>query len=196
MKGTTFLELIVVLGLIGLFVVVTTANLNATQRRIDFDQFAEEIFSSLQKCRWKAFQQRCYTGVFVEKVRSGYEFSFFTDGNGNGIRTVDIADGKDISLYRPIRVYRASGDMEAAILKAGVPEIPPKKGVLNGAGSPIKFGNTKIISFSPNGQSSSGTLYLSCHSQKQMYAIVLYGPTARMSMWKYSNQKWHMVEDR
>ena len=194
-RGMSLLEVLVVLGLIGLFVGMTTTNLTATQRQLNFDQFAREIVSSLEKCRWRAFRERCYTGVLIGQKQSGYEFSFFLDGNGNGIRTLDIGKGTDPSIDRPVPIRRASGDIEAAVLKMGAPEIPPKKGMLD-ATDPVKFGKSSIISFSPDGQSSSGTLYLSCHSQKRMYAIVLYGPTARISLWKYSNQKWQMVGDR
>jgi prepilin-type N-terminal cleavage/methylation domain-containing protein len=196
MRGMSLLELLVVLGLIGLFVVVSTANVTATQRQLDFDQFAREVVTSLEKCRWKAFEQRCYTGVLIsQRPDNAYDFSFYRDGNGNGIRTADISHGTDTTTYRTIPVQRASRDIEAAVLKTGVPEIPPKKGMLNPL-DPIKFGKSNIISFSPDGQSSSGTLYLSCHSQKRMYAVVLYGPTARISLWKYSNQSWQMVGDR
>lgn len=195
MRGMSLLELLVVLGLIGIFVVITTSNLTATQRRLDFDAFAKEVVSSLEKCRWKAFQERSYTGALITQTPGGYEFSFFQDGNGNGIRTTDIIQGTDISIYRAIPIRRASGDIETGILKTGVAEIPPKSGFLD-ASDPVKFGKSNIISFSPDGQSSSGTLYLACHSQKRMYGVVLYGPTARISLWKYSNQKWQMVGDR
>jgi Tfp pilus assembly protein FimT len=191
----SLLELLVVLALIALFVVLTTANLAATQRQLDFDHFAREIFSSLKQCRWKAFRDRCYTGVLIGQTDNGYVFSFHNDGNGNGIRTQEIEEGTDPSFQRPVPIRRASGDMEAAILSPDIPEIPPKKGVLD-VDDPVKFGKSNIISFSPDGQSSSGTLYLSCHSQKRMYAIVLYGPTTRMTLWKYSNQKWQLVGDR
>ena len=195
MRGMSLLELLVVLALIALFVVFTTANLTATQRQLDFDHFAREITSSLKQCRWKAFRDRCYTGVLIGHSGNGYEFSFYSDGNGNGIRTQEIDSGTDPAFHRTVPIRRASGDMEAAVLKEGAPEIPPKKGVLDPS-DPVKFGKSSIISFSPDGQSSSGTLYLSCHSQKRMYAIVLYGPTARITLWKYSNQKWQMVGDR
>ena len=194
MRGMTLLELLVVLGLIGLFVLVTTTNLTATQRQLDFDHFAREIASSLETCRWRAFRERCYTGILIGQNPDGYQFSFFADGNRNGIRTADIQQGTDPPFYRPVAIRRAAGDMEAAVL-TGAPEIPPKKGELD-VTDPVKFGKSNLISFSPDGQSSSGTLYLACHSQKRMYAIVLYGPTARLTVWKYSNQKWQMVGDR
>jgi len=195
MRGFSLVELLVVLALIGLFAAVATSNLSATQRRLDFDEFAREIVNSIQVCRWRAFNERHYTGIVVEQADGIYRFAFYRDGNSNGIRSVDIQSGVDPGFLHPLYVYRALGDMEAAVLNTGVPEIPPKKGWL-GPADPVKFGKSSIISFSPDGQSSSGTLYLACHSQERMYAIVLYGPTAKLTLWKFCNTRWQMVGDR
>ena len=195
MRGVSLIELLVVLLLLSLFAVVTTANLSATQRRVDFDEFAREILNALEVCRWKAFNERRYTGILVEHPSTVFQFSFFGDGNKNGIRTAEIQTGVDGSFLRPMYLRRAQGDMEAAVLNFPVPEIPPKKGWLDPV-DPVKFGSSNIISFSPDGQSSSGTLYLACHSQQRMYAIVLYGPTAKLTLWKFFDAKWQMVGDR
>ncbi len=195
MRGMSLVELLLVLFLISLFVVLSTANLAATQRQLDFDQFAREIAATLETCRWKALNERCYTGVVAQQQEGIYTLSYFKDGNKNGILKQDIRQGIDVSFHRATSIYRASGDMQAAILDQGVPEIPPKKGILI-PGDPVRFGKSDIISFSPDGDSSSGTLYLACQSQSRMYAVVLYGPAARITLWKYSNQQWQMVGDR
>jgi prepilin-type N-terminal cleavage/methylation domain-containing protein len=195
MRGVSLLELIVVLFLVSVLAMAATANLSATQRRLDFDEFAREIVASLQTCRWKAMNERCYTGIFIQQSNGIFQFSFYRDANKNGIRTIEIQSGTDPAFLRPLNIYRALGDMEPAVLNGNVPEIPPKNGVLDPT-DPVKFGKSNIISFSPDGQSSSGTLYLSCHSQSRMYAIVLYGATAKLTLWKFCNSKWQMVGDR
>jgi len=195
MRGVSLIELLVVLLLASLFAVMATANLSATQRRLDFDEFAREVVNAMEVCRWKALNERRYTGILVEHPGAVFQFSFFRDGNKNGIRTAEIESGLDAAFLRPMYLHRALGDMEAAVLGIAVPEIPPKKGWLDPE-DPIKFGKSSVISFSPNGQSSSGTLYLACHSQQRMYAIVLYGPTAKLTLWKFFNSKWQMVGDR
>ncbi len=194
-RGHTLLELLVVLALIGMMVFLWTGDLRSTERERDFDLFAKEVFSMLETCRWKALNERVYAAAIVNETNNEYGMSFYLDGNSNGIRQNDILQRKDIPFRSPVRLERASGDLAPGILNASVPEIPPKKGMLD-AGDPVKFGKSNIISFSPNGDSSSGTLYLACRSQKQMYAIVLYGATARISLWKFRNDQWQMVGDR
>jgi prepilin-type N-terminal cleavage/methylation domain-containing protein len=192
--GFSLIELVIVLGLIAIFVLISTANLMGAQRQRDFENFAREMVVLLQTCRWKALNERSYAGAIVQEQQDGRYVSLYLDGNGNGIRSADVLAGKDPLFRGPIRMNKASGDIAAGILSASIPQIPPKKGFLNPV-DPVQFGKSNIISFSPNGDSSSGTLYLSCRSQQQMFAIVLYGATSRLRLWKFGNHGWQMVED-
>lgn len=194
-QGFSLLELLVVLMLIGLFLVIASTNLAGAQRQRDFENFVKEIVTMLETCRWKALNERRYAGVLVQKQQDTYIASLFMDGNDNGIRIADIRSGKDIQFHGPIRLQSALGDIAPGILEGRVPQIPPRSGLIDNP-DPIRFGRSDLISFSPDGDSSSGTLYLSCRSQAQMAAIVLYGATARMSLWKFRNHEWQMVGDR
>ena len=194
-RGFSLAELLIVLSLIGIFVLFYTSNLSGSQRQQEFENFAREVFQLLEMCRWKALNQRVYAGAFLQESGNVYYASLHLDGNGNGIRTAEVQSGTDFSVYGPVRLQKASGDIHPGILSS-IPEIPPGTGWLQGGSDPVKFGKSNIISFSPNGDSSSGTLYLACGSQQQMFAVVVYGATARMTLWKYNNNKWQMVGDR
>jgi hypothetical protein len=188
------MEVLIVLALIALFVCVSTTDLLGAQRQRDFEHFAREVLALLESCRWKAVNERSYAGAIIDQDADRHRVSLYLDGNGNGIRSAETESGKDPYFRGPFHLYKASGDIGAGILSDSIPQIPPRKGFLN-ADDPIQFGKSNIISFSPKGDSSSGTLYLACRSQQQMFAIVVYGATARFRLWKYSNQKWQMVED-
>ncbi|PWT91239.1 MAG: hypothetical protein C5B54_05670 [Acidobacteria bacterium] len=180
-NGFSLLETLVVLALIGLMLLFAGINLFSTARQSEFEEFARKVYADLEQCRWKSWNERVYAGAVFKAQSRGFSVSYYLDGNGNGIRTADIDKQKDILYRGPLLLQEASGDI-------GV-------GTLDGS-DPVRFGRSDILSFSPNGDSSSGTLYLVCRSQKQMYSIVIYGPTARMTLWKFSNQQWQMVGDR
>src|SRR4030095_2603416 len=129
-------------------------------------EFAREVVALLETCRWKAMNERSYAGAIVTEQANVHYVSLYLDGNGNGIRTADVLSGKDTKFRGPFRMDKVSGAIGTAILNASLPELPPKKGYLDPA-EPIQFGKSNIISFSPKGDSSSGTLFLSCRSQDQ-----------------------------
>jgi prepilin-type N-terminal cleavage/methylation domain-containing protein len=194
-RGFSLVELLIVLALIALFVCITTTDLMGAQRQRDFEHFAREMLGLLESCRWKAMNERSYSGAIFHLDENHLQnLSLYLDGNANGIRTADVEAGKDLRFRGPLLLSKASGDIGAGILNDSIPQIPPKKGFLNPA-DPVQFGKSNIVSFSPKGDSSSGTLYLACRSQQQMFAIVVYGATARFRLWKFSNLEWQMVED-
>jgi prepilin-type N-terminal cleavage/methylation domain-containing protein len=198
MRGYSFIEMLVVIALIGMMMLIWGgSSLRAAERQRDFDLFRREVIYALERCRWKAMNERSYAGAVVGKVNGNYVANFYLDGNQNGIRLSDVQTGIDASFNHSYELSKDQGDIAAGILQnEPVPEIPPKTGALDPTSDPVKFGRSDIISFSPNGDSSSGTLYLSCRSQHQMFALVLYGATARLTVWKYSNHQWQMVGDQ
>jgi prepilin-type N-terminal cleavage/methylation domain-containing protein len=195
-RGYSLIELMTVLVFLGLILLFTTGDLRGAERQRDFENFAGEVIRLVEICRWKALNEQAYAGISFQRTAGCFYASLYLDGNGNGIRTIDMEQGTDRRFQGPVRLKRSSADIEAGILDSNVPQIPPRTGFLGDKQDPVKFGRSDIISFSPYGDSSSGTLYLACHSQKQMFAIVVYGTTARVSLWKYRNLKWQMVGDR
>ena len=57
-------------------------------------------------------------------------------------------------------------------------------GTISNLDDPVQFGASNLISFSPLGRSSSGTLYLT-DGRQQLYGVVLFGPTTRVRVWRY-----------
>jgi len=77
------------------------------------------------------------------------------------VRSDDIASGHD-PLIGPGRdlASRYEG-VDFGLLDVPIPEVPPGGGTLAAASDPVRFGRSDIITFTPHGTSSSGTLYVS-----------------------------------
>ena len=189
-------EALVVLALVGILLLFSATDLRGAQRRRDFENFARELVDLLEVCRWRAISEGAYAGAVITRAEDGYSAVLYLDGNGNGIRMQDISNGVDLQFRGPVLLRGAGGDMEAGYVSPPVPQIPPRTGYLSDLSDPIRFGRSDIISFSPRGDSSSGTIYLACHSQSEMYALVLFGATARLTLWKLHSNQWQTVEDR
>ena len=107
------------------------------------------------------------------------------DGNGNGLRTAEIRDGTDPTLDGPFHLQDRVEHTQPGFPGAGpFTSPPPSSGPLRDLDDPVKFGRSDIISFSPIGRSSSGTVYLK-DGAGGLWAVVLYGPTVRVRIWRW-----------
>jgi hypothetical protein len=114
----------------------------------------------------------------------GWCYSVYRDGDGDGVRNNDIDRGRDPMVRPPERfASRFHGVPPAIYPRQDIPCVPRARCRLEGT-NPVRFGNSFLVSFSPTGQSSSGTLYLS-DGHHSMAAVKLFGPTGRMQQWEY-----------
>ena len=71
------------------------------------------------------------------------------------------------------------------------PELPPGQGLIDELDDPIRIGNSELLSFSPLGSSSGGKLFVT-DQRSRLYAVVLYGNTGKIRVWRYEarTQQW------
>ena len=100
-------------------------------------------------------------------------FGVFQDGNGNGVRAVDIARGIDRAIEPPVRL---------ADLFSGVTLSAPS-GPSAGGGA-VQTGRTPSLSFTPLGTATSGTIYLRGRDGTE-WAVRVLGATARTRVLRY-----------
>ncbi|MBI4160878.1 MAG: GspH/FimT family pseudopilin [Acidobacteria bacterium] len=136
--------------------------------------------------RTEALRRGTHVGiVFAPDPGGNLRFELRRDGDGDGIRSADVRAGIDPRFGGPFDLGREFPGVRFGILPRGrIPAIPPAGGALRNRDDPIQFGPADLISFSPRGQSSSGTLYLT-DGDRRMTALVIYGPTIRLRVWKW-----------
>jgi prepilin-type N-terminal cleavage/methylation domain-containing protein len=115
-------------------------------------------------------------------------FRLYVDGNNNGVRTLDIANGIDQPLSpREHLPDRFPGTRFG--IAAGLIGIDPGD-VLNAGDDPIRVGPSNLVSFSPSGSVTPGTLYI--RSDRGQRAIRFLGATGRtrvLSFW-FPEHSW------
>lgn len=105
------------------------------------------------------------------------------DGDGDGIATADIEAGVD-AVLGPGRTL-AGGDRGVGwTLPASVSPVPGG----SRPARPLPFAPSGILSLSPEGTSSTGTVYL-C-GRPGCVAVRLYGPGGRVSVWEHGPRGW------
>ena len=108
-----------------------------------------------------------------------YQFGAYVDGNGNGLRTVEIQGGTDV----PLGASRQLGTDFRGVrfgLTIGIPDVD---GVRNTNSDGVRIGTPKILTLSPDGTATSGTLYV--QGARAQYAVRVLGATGRTRVLKY-----------
>ena len=143
-----------------------------------------------QRARLAALRRAVAVAVRIEIVDDRTSLRLFMDGNGNGVLQKDIDKGLDPPLSPLHWVDEQARDVSLrinqAILDAG------GSGTLEAGDDPLRIGNSALLTFSPLGSATSGTLYVAAEGGPQM-AIRVFGATGRVRVLMFDAQtrQWH-----
>jgi hypothetical protein len=121
------------------------------------------------------------TGLRFLTASPDYAFAAFVDGNGNGVRTADIQAGIDTPLG-PARQLGFDFRSVHFGLALGLPDVD---GVRNTSSDGVRIGTPRILTMSPDGTATSGTLYV--QGVRAQYAVRVLGATGRTRVLKYES---------
>jgi len=185
-RGFTLLETLVVVVLTGLILAALGPALAQARGSAVTVAGARYLAVTLAALHWKSVAEGRAHGLYFSKDEQGWNWVEVRDGNGNGLRAAEVRDGTDERLGRARRLEEVASGVALGFPEGGpFPEIPPKRGWIDDLDDPIRIGNTPVLSFSPLGTSSSGTLYVT-DRKTRLFAVVLYGRTAKLRVWRYS----------
>ena len=122
--------------------------------------------------RTMAVNRQASVGLrFVDDPR-GVSFEVYQDGNRNGILTADIQRNVDRSIEPATRLFELFPGVQIGV----VPGAP--------SSDPVALGRTNILSFSPSGTATSGTIYVRGRDGTQ-WAVRVLGATGRTRVLRY-----------
>ena len=116
---------------------------------------------------------------FQSGVDANYAFAAFGDGNGNGVRTSEIADGTDVALGPVERLCDRFPGVSIG-LDATAPDADGRIGTGEDG---VRIGTAGILTMSSDGTATSGTLYI--RGRRGQYAVRVLGVTGRTRMLQY-----------
>jgi type II secretory pathway pseudopilin PulG len=139
---------------------------------------ARYLAARMALARSQAVMRSATVALRFEEDQRGFTFGVFVDGNGNGVRIRDIASGIDRRLDPPTRLSDLFPGVTIALSEGS-------------KGDPVRIGSTSLMSFTPMGTATSGTIYLRGRDGSQFGVRVL-GATGRTRVLRYvpSTGEW------
>ena len=138
---------------------------------------AQHLAGQLQRARMEALKRSAAVAVRLELVGERAAARLYVDGNGNGVLQRDIDRGMDLPLagveWLDAHARDVSLRVNQTVTDAG------GSGSLEPGSDPLRIGRTALVTFSPLGSSSSGTVYVAASRGPQM-AIRVYGASGRV----------------
>ena len=189
-RGAAFIDIIVATSLCFLMAAIAVPVIGGTLDRERTIIGAQYLAGQLQRARLEALKRARSVAVRLEVLGDRTEVRLFADGNGNGVLQRDIDRGIDLPLTPLGRLDDQSRDISLRINQ----DITDVSGAttLGPGDDPLRIGNTSLLSFSPVGSATSGTLYVAAHRGPQM-AIRVFGATGRVRVLMFDAQtrQWH-----
>jgi Tfp pilus assembly protein FimT len=178
-SGFTLIELLVAAALLMMLVSVALPLGGQAIDELRTASAARYLAGRIAASRMDAIRRSRAVALRFEPAAPDYQFAAFVDGNGNGVRSAEIAAGVD----QPVGTPRQLADDFAHVrfgLEIGRPDVD---GVRNASADGVRIGTSRILTVSPDGTATSGTLYVL--GRRAQYAVRVLGATGRTRVLKY-----------
>jgi type II secretory pathway pseudopilin PulG len=178
-------EIVVVLAILALTLLAALPNLRGLLEQRALDAAADRLAGGAAMTRHRAIAAGKYAGMVISSGAAGDSYTIHLDGGSPGIRSSEVAAGIDPLVAGPVPINLPGDPVRLGIPTAPpVPSIPPSGGWLPPGGDPVRLGSADILSFSPIGESSSGSIYLT-DGRGGVRAVVVYGRSGRIRRWAW-----------
>lgn len=175
--GAALIDIVVATSLSVLMAAIAVPVIGGTLERERTIVGAQYLAGQLQRARLESLKRARSVAVRLQVIGDRTQLRLFADGNGNGVLQRDIDRGIDLPLTPSAWLDDQARDISLRINQevsdvAGVTTLAP-------GDDPLSMGSTSILTFSPLGSATSGTLYVAAHRGPQM-AIRVFGATGRV----------------
>ena len=176
--GMALPELIIALVLSVYAILIATPSVLHLRQSVAVRSAVHETTVAFFHARAFAISRGRNVGLKFRKDGDRWEWALYGDGNGNGVRTAEIASGVDryLGVYFP---WSRNDVMPGIMTGIRVPDPGGRGRYLDRIDDPIRFNNSDICSFSPIGESTPGSVYL-WDAHDRMAVVRVLGQSAKI----------------
>jgi hypothetical protein len=186
MSGFTVIELLLTLALTTVLVGMAVPMTGGALDEIRTASAARYLAARIVNGRMDAIKRSTAVALRFEPMAPDYTFTPYADGNANGVRTADISSGIDPALGAPRRLRDEFAGVQFGLMTG----LPDADGARTASTDGVRIGVARILTMSPDGTATSGTLYV--RGRQAQYAVRVLGGTGRTRVLKYDMgaRKW------
>ena len=191
--GLSLAETSLALALLALLVLASAPLTAATLSRARVAAAAMEMAGSFARLRAQAIAEHRRVALRFTTGAGAPSFAVYADGDGDGVRSDDIALGRDPLLEAARDLPSRYEGIDFGLLDVAVPEVPPQSGAIPPGSDPIRFGSSDIVTFTPWGTATGGTVFVS-DGRDTVCAVVLYRKTGRIRTYRLDRSAGRWVD--
>jgi prepilin-type N-terminal cleavage/methylation domain-containing protein len=184
--GFTLTELLLTIAVAATLAGIAVPLTSSTVEAVRAAGAARHLAARIAMVRIDAVRRSTTLALKFEAEAADYFYTLHADMNGNGVRTTEIARGVDATLASAERLRTSYPGVVFGLLP-GIPDLDGVQGNTDG----VRIGTARILSLTPNGSATSGTLYL--HGRRNQYAVRVFGATGRVRIFEYDTgaNRWN-----
>lgn len=187
--GFSLIELLTAISIVAIVLLVAIPAFGSMRRQMAVRAASAELRSIFHLARSRAIARGRNCGLKFLELDGEWKFALYDDGDRDGVRNDDINRGVDRIVRAPRSVFPQSRIVTIGLL--GIPMRDPDGDRLRIDASPVAFNRSAICSFSPVGEATPGTIYLTDQG-RNLWAVRVLGATARVRMLRYDRgaERW------
>ena len=175
-RGVALVDVVVACAVSAVVGTIAIPTIHAMRERDGVRAAAQFLGQRMQHARLEALKRNVTVAFRFDPDNLG-QVGSYVDGDGDGVIQRDIDAGTDYRLA-PDAHLNDTFDSVRLHIASELPE-PEGGGTLAADSDPVRIGSTNLVSFSPLGSATSGTIYLA--GQRGLQACVrIMGATGRM----------------
>ena len=189
-SGYSALEVLLAISLLVIVAGAAIPMLTGSLERSRSAAAARYVASRLALARFEAVKRSSFVAIRFVEDEAGYCFRTYVDGDGDGVQSLDIAAQVDVPITTEERLDYHFPGVTFGIQPNGTSLDP---GEALDAGDPVQIGPSPLLSFNPNGSSTSGTLFVRGTASSQ-FAVRVLGATGRIRVFEFvfEDATWRM----
>jgi len=178
-QGTTLIELLLVVVVVAVLCSFTAPVAADVVDASRVRHAASFLTSRFRQARQEAVNAATNVGIVFDLVGTRWSLRVCRDGTGNGLRRLEIQAGTDPCFEGPHELTALFPGVDIAV-------DPALRGPAGEPGSadPVRFGSANMLSFSPMGSCTAGSLFLRSRAGAQ-YVVRVGGGNGRVRVFRH-----------